>query len=62
MQILYLHSIISLIFSPTNVSQIDLSYDNSDQIEEFTVEFQVNSWSRGALVTADTNTEDEEEE
>ena len=32
---------------PTNVSQIDLSYDNSDQIEEFTVEFQVNSWSKG---------------
>ena len=45
---------------PTNVSQIDLSYDNSDQIEEFTVEFQVNSWSRGALKTADTNTEEEE--
>ena len=45
---------------PTNVSQIDLSYDNSDQIEEFTVEFQVNSWSRGALDTADTNTEGEE--
>lgn len=34
---------------PTNVSQIDLSYDNGDQIEEFTVEFQVNSWSRGEL-------------
>jgi len=47
---------------PTNVSQIDLSYDNSDQIEEFTVEFQVNSWSRGTLVTADTNTEEEGEE
>ena len=28
---------------PTNVSQIDLSYDNGDQIEEFTVEFQVNN-------------------
>ena len=27
---------------PTNVSQIDLSYDTSDTIEEFTVEFQVN--------------------
>jgi hypothetical protein len=26
---------------PTNVSQIDLSYDSSDTIEEFTVEFQV---------------------
>ena len=47
---------------PTNVSQIDLSYDNSDQIEEFTVEFQVNSWSRGTLVTADTNTEDDDED
>ena len=43
---------------PTNVSQIDLSYDNGDQIEEFTVEFQVNSWSRGELTTA----EEEEEE
>jgi hypothetical protein len=26
---------------PTNISQIDLSYDTSDTIEEFTVEFQV---------------------
>jgi hypothetical protein len=26
---------------PTNVSQIDLSYDTSDTLEEFTVEFQV---------------------
>ena len=41
---------------PTNVSQIDLSYDNGDQIEEFTVEFQVNSWNRGTLA------EPEEEE
>jgi hypothetical protein len=30
---------------PTNVSQIDLSYDSSDTIEEFTVEFQVQSFS-----------------
>ena len=29
---------------PTNLSQIDLSYDSSDTIEEFTVEFQVNYW------------------
>ena len=29
---------------PTNVSQIDLSYDSSDTIEEFTVEFQVQSY------------------
>jgi hypothetical protein len=30
---------------PTSVSQIDLSYDSSDTIEEFTVEFQVQSFS-----------------
>ena len=30
---------------PTNISAIDLSYDNSDTIEEFTVEFQVQYWS-----------------
>lgn len=29
---------------PTNVSQIDLSYDTSDTIEEFTIEFQVQYW------------------
>ena len=29
---------------PTNISQIDLSYDSSDTIEEFTVEFQVQSY------------------
>ena len=29
---------------PTNVSQIDLSYDSSDTLEEFTVEFQVQSF------------------
>ena len=29
---------------PTAVSPIDLSYDSSDAIEEFTVEFQVNSF------------------
>ena len=28
---------------PTNVSQIDVSYDSSDTLEEFTVEFQVQS-------------------
>ena len=43
---------------PTNVSQIDLSYDNGDQIEEFTVEFQVNTWSRGELTTAEEEEED----
>ena len=30
---------------PTAVSPIDLSYDSSDALEEFTVEFQVNSFS-----------------
>jgi len=29
---------------PTTVSNIDLSYDSSDAIEEFTVDFQVNYW------------------
>jgi hypothetical protein len=29
---------------PTNISQIDLSYDASDTIEEYTVEFQVQHW------------------
>ena len=31
---------------PTNVSPIDLSYDSSDTIEEFTVEFQVQSYRK----------------
>lgn len=30
---------------PTNISQIDLSYDSVDQIEEFSVEFQVTHWT-----------------
>ena len=29
---------------PTNVSQIDLSYDQSDAIEEFTVEINYQYW------------------
>jgi hypothetical protein len=29
---------------PTNLSAIDLSYDNENAIEEFTVEMQVNYW------------------
>ena len=32
---------------PTNISAIDLSFDTSDTIEEFTVEFQVNYWYPG---------------
>jgi len=33
---------------PTEVSAIDLSYDNSDVIEEFSVTFQVQYWEPGA--------------
>lgn len=29
---------------PTNISQIDLSYESTDQIQEFTVELQVHWW------------------
>lgn len=29
---------------PTNISEIPLSYDSSDQLEEFTVELQVQYW------------------
>lgn len=32
---------------PTNVSEIALSYDSENEIEEFTVEFQVQWWSAG---------------
>ncbi len=30
---------------PTSVSSIDLAYDSTDQIEEFTVEFQMSYWT-----------------
>ena len=30
---------------PTNVSQIDVAYDSNDQIEDFTVEFQLQYWN-----------------
>lgn len=33
---------------PTNISAIDLSYESSDAIEDFTVEFQVQYWEPGA--------------
>jgi len=29
---------------PTNISQIDLSYDSNDAIEEFTIEFTYQYW------------------
>ena len=37
---------------PTNISQIDLAYDSNDQIEDFTVEFQIQYWTRGDDDTA----------
>jgi hypothetical protein len=43
---------------PTNVSAIDLSYESSDTIEEYTVEFQVQYWTIGqdGDQTGDTTT------
>ena len=32
---------------PTNISQIELSFDSENQIEEFQVEFQVQYWESG---------------
>ena len=37
---------------PTNISQIDLAYDSNDQIEDFTVEFQIQYWTATAGPTA----------
>jgi len=39
---------------PTNVSQIDLSYDTTDTLEEYTVEFQVQYWTAGAATGSST--------
>jgi len=41
---------------PTNVAAIDLSYDSSDAIEEFTVEFQVQYWTAGEGTPDQTGT------
>jgi hypothetical protein len=38
---------------PTNISQIDLSYDTSDTVEEFTVEFQVQYWTPAQFSTSE---------
>ena len=38
---------------PTNVSAIDLSYDTGDTIEEFTVEFAVQSLNLGGAANPD---------
>ena len=32
---------------PTTISAIDLSYENADAIEEYTVDFQVQYWEPG---------------
>jgi hypothetical protein len=37
---------------PTNVSQIDLSYDTADDIETYTVEFQILYWTAGESNTS----------
>ena len=39
---------------PTNISAIDLSYDSSDAIEEFTVEFQVQYWAPSSKTNTGT--------
>lgn len=36
---------------PTNISQIDLSYDNNNSIAEYTVEFQYDYWITNAVTT-----------
>lgn len=41
---------------PTNISEIALSYDTTDTIEEFTVEFQVLYWN---IVQSDDNGSDQ---
>jgi len=43
---------------PTNISQIDLSYETVDSIEEFTVEFQVQWWEALRGVGANAGGED----
>lgn len=40
---------------PTNVAPIDLSYDTSDAIEEFTVEFQVQYWIPDGVANTTSN-------
>ena len=44
---------------PTNISAIDLSYDTSDTIEEFTVEFQVQYWAPATKKGAETGAQDQ---
>ena len=44
---------------PTNISQIDLSYETTDAIEEFTVEFQVQYFSIGETEEVAESVEEE---
>ena len=39
---------------PTNISEVPLSFDTTDTIEEFTVEFQVLYWTIAAITNANT--------
>ncbi len=39
---------------PTNISEIPLSFDTTDTIEEFTVEFQVLYWTVAAITNANS--------
>ena len=43
---------------PTNISQIDLSYETTDTIEEFTVELQVQWWEAAKGTGANAGGED----
>ena len=43
---------------PTNISTIDLSYDTTDTIQEFTVEMQVHYWEAFKGRTASAGGED----
>ena len=45
---------------PTEVSEIALSYDSTDTIEEFTVTFQVQYWTAGSNSTAGTSTDQQD--
>ena len=45
---------------PTEVSEIALSYDSTDTIEEFTVTFQVQYWTAGSNSTAGTTTDQQD--
>ena len=43
-----------VVLFPTNISEIPLSFDTTDTIEEFTVEFQVLYWTISAITNANT--------